>query len=369
MDMDGVTPETGADTVTSAAAKIADLGLLELESDPVETNSQAEQESENPPAQAESEPEETDNGDSEGEQEASANDDEEEPESQESEEQGEEKPSSWTLNELAEAMELTPEQVLQTIKLTATVNGESEEVTLDELQRGFQRERDTTQKSMRLAEERKALEAEREAAKAEITTRLQEATHVVQLAEQQLLSEYEGINWEELRSYDPGEYAAKRSEVNEKLQRINANKAAIAQESARIAQENALKQEQEFAKFLEEERPKLLNAIPEWADEKKAEEGKRAVAEYVLGQGYPQEILSRMDHKDVVMARKAMLYDQLQNGKPALTKKVKDVPKFVKPGAKKSKQEVGAETRKTLRSKLKKTGRAEDAIGLIETLL
>ena len=57
-------------------------------------------------------------------------------------------------------------------------------------------------------------------------------------------------------------------------------------------------------------------------------------------------------------------YDQLQQNKPD-KKKLNNLPKYIKPGAKQSKNEVNSEYRESLRRRLKKSGDIKDAVELL----
>ena len=58
------------------------------------------------------------------------------------------------------------------------------------------------------------------------------------------------------------------------------------------------------------------------------------VADYLRTIGYADnEIAAAADPRAIVMAKKAMLYDQLQASKPSVQQRVASAPKMVRPGA------------------------------------
>lgn len=98
------------------------------------------------------------------------------------------------------------------------VDGEEIEVSLEELQSGYQRQKDYTKKTQALAEQRKDYEAK--AAKLEQlqTQYLQQA----QLANELLnrdLKKFEVVDWESLKLTDPVGYVQKQIELNDVRQR------------------------------------------------------------------------------------------------------------------------------------------------------
>jgi hypothetical protein len=114
-------------------------------------------------------------------------------------------------------------------------------------------------------------------------------------------------NWEQLIAEDPQKYLAERH-AWEKKQQENLQARQIQTE---LQRRNAEQEQASKAQRVAEERTKLLGAIPEWQDPAKAAEGARAIDQYLRGAGIPAEMLGDIDHHQVlVIARKAMLYDQ-----------------------------------------------------------
>ena len=83
-----------------------------------------------------------------------------------------------------------------------------------------------------------------------------------------------------------------------------------------------------------EEQQKLLNALPEWKDPAKAKDEASAVDGYLQKAGFSeQERNGIADHRVIVVARKAMLYDQLMQQQAQATQRVEKLPPRVeKPG-------------------------------------
>ena len=124
------------------------------------------------------------------------------------------------LTEIAEALEMSPEEFAASIKTSVKVNGEEMEVSLAELQKGYQMESDYRQKTAALAEQRKAFEEQTQAKLQEISQNVEQSTSIVDMIEQQIVNEYEGIDWNALRAQSPADYAAARQDYADRLQQV-----------------------------------------------------------------------------------------------------------------------------------------------------
>jgi hypothetical protein len=120
--------------------------------------------------------------------------------------------------------------------------------------------------------------------------------------------------------------------------------------------------------MLVREHQAMLQSIPDWADKTKFDSEVADIRGFLANTGFnADEIGSLVDHRHVIVARKAMLYDKLMAGKPAVTKKVAEAPKPVKSTAPQTTKSKEAYTK--TRQELRKTGRTEYAERAIEALL
>lgn len=246
------------------------------------------------------------------------------------------------------------------------VDGEEVEVTQDELLRGYSRTQDYTRKTQALAEERRAFQSEREsvvqerATYADRLTVLEEAIKATQPPEP---------DWDKLRQSDPVRYAAEVADHTRRKEAL----AAIAEERSRVEYQQSLESQRTYAEHLQAERARLIEAIPEWADEAKAREEKDSLADYAKSSyGYTDQDLDAVtDHRIMVILRKAAAYDRLQEGQSKLAeKKVK--AKVLKPGAtpKKSKGKDKPTSRSArARQRLSETGSVDDAADALYDLI
>ncbi len=119
---------------------------------------------------------------------------------------------------------------------------------------------------------------------------------------------------------------------------------------------------------LAEEAQKLAEQIPEWNDPEEGAKGRAELAEYLQNKvGFSvEELQSAADHRLIVMARKAMLYDAKPKAQEIVKKRVLKVPKVLKPGGQRSPQQSAASTIDKLSRKAQSTGSIDDAFALLK---
>jgi hypothetical protein len=241
--------------------------------------------------------------------------------------------------------------------------GEEREVTLDELIKSYQLGTDYTKKSQAVAEERKAVEAERQ--------RIEEARYLrdqyaerLQVIEQMLNQQPETENLDHLKETDPIGYAVKVAELSQREKQL----AQVRAEQARIAEQQQREQQEQLGQVVQAESRKLAEVIPEYADPQKGEALRRELREFGLKAGFSeQELANVYDSRAVLTLYKAMQYDKLQSAKPSITKKVNEAPKVIKSGV--SQPRDGNDEMKKLKARAKQTGRVADAARAFERFL
>ena len=244
---------------------------------------------------------------------------------------------------------------------TVKVDGKEVEVTLDELQKGYSRTQDYTRKTQQIAEVRKQTEAELQAVRAE---REQYAQLLGALEAQIQQAAQPNIDWDRLYQEDPIEWVRQRE-----LMRENQEKnAAIQSEKQRLSQLSQQEQLQQRNQILQQEQEALIAAIPEWKDPKKAAAEKAMLVQFGQKAGFsPDELKNVVDHRAVVMLRKAALYDQMMSKRGQIKPVTNNGPKPAKPGAA---GRVSSNTEAMrAQQRLAKTGRVDDAADAIFKLL
>lgn len=249
-------------------------------------------------------------------------------------------------------------------KFRVKAAGEEREVTLDELIKSYQLGTDYTKKSQAVAEERKAVEAERQAVQEAKALRDQYAQRL-EMMEKMLQPQDESENLAYLKETDPIGYSVKVAEMVERDKQLNAVRA----ERERIAQQQEQERQQNLQRYVAEESQKLVAAVPEFADPSKGETLRKSIREFGKSLGFSdQELASVYDSRAVLTLYKAMQYDKLVASKPEVTKKVSQAPKVIKPGVSQP-RDSSAEELKKLKSRVKNSGRVSDAASVFERFI
>ena len=260
-----------------------------------------------------------------------------------------------------EAEAQDPEQESEPM-VTVKIDGKEVEIPLKEALNGYQRQADYTKKTQEVATERKEVEAERERIQAERNHYAQNLNRI-QAQLESGLQEQQQIDWQRLIDENPQEYL-KQTHLAQSRQAQLQQVYAEQQKLAAITQAEA---HQRHVSFLQQQQEELLAKLPDWKDEAKAKAEKTALREYLLSQGYKeQDVVAVADHKAVLMARKAMLYDQMISKANAAAKKVASVPRIEKPG---TGVNPGIDKRGAAYQRLGKSGSIDDAAAVFASLL
>ncbi len=283
--------------------------------------------------------------------------DDSEPRTEQGDDEGESDDSATT--ETADSTDELPPDFL-TRKVKQVIDGKEVELTVEEALRGYSRTADYTRKTQELAAQRKALEPEVSAVRAE---RQKYATLLAQLEQTVSASMGQEPNWTELQqSMKPDEFAVAYANWQirqNELNRITAekDKAAAAVRRDQMAQRDA---------HLAAEEAKLVEAIPEWKDATVASGDKAKLAAYATSAfGWTADDLEAVeDHRNIVLLRKAMLYDELVAKRPAVQQKIERVKAATPGSSAKPKPPVSNATK--ARQRLAKTGNVNDFAAALE---
>jgi hypothetical protein len=255
------------------------------------------------------------------------------------------------------------EEQPETPRYYVKVDGEEQEVTLDELRNGYQRQADYTRKSQALAEQRKAYEANLQAIQSE-REQYSQALEMMSAQQKNELAQYESIDWKTLKEDDPMEYMEKRLEYQETRDKI----ARVEQERQRVAAEQQQRVQQQLSEIMQTEFTKLKEALPAYADP--SSNLKNELRDYGLSLGFSQQDLDSIsDHRVVLVLHKAMLQDRAAQGTVRKAKASKPVPKVVKSGTPESKTQRSKKASQQRRERLAKTGSTRDATSVFLDLI
>lgn len=257
-----------------------------------------------------------------------------------------------------EETETDDEETEEPVKFTVKINGKDEEVTLEELQAGYMKDRDYREKTTKVSEERKAVEAEK-ARVADLAQRREEFLTESQTL-QNLIQSFivpEQAMQDMLKANDTAGYLQAKSH-NEKIQgQIAALKSRDEQVQNQITEEQ--KQALEAKRVAEQER--LFTVFPNLKDDA----NQKALGQYILSQGFaPEDVQNTLDHRLFVAMEKARLYDAIQAN--AKQKPKAHVPKVTKGEvARKGTGDVKVEKLRELATKAKRSNDINDIAAFI----
>jgi len=231
-----------------------------------------------------------------------------------------EPPKSWSDDDKAEFAKLPP-AVQKTIA-----------------QRESERDRAFTQKAEEVANQRKAAEAEREAA-AKATAAYQENLQKLALAAMPDMAEFAKLQDPTWAAQNPAEAVVLQS----KLLQFQARMGAIQQEQQRISQAQQQEQQKRQGELLAAERQKLVERIPDFADPEKGKALSGELSQFLTAKGFTaDEIGNVVDHRVVALAVNAMRLEQADAARKTAeaTRKAAEAkatpqaaPRVQKPGA------------------------------------
>jgi hypothetical protein len=203
--------------------------------------------------------------------------------------------------------------------------GQKFRVKKSELRAGYMKDADYRQKTAKVAEQYRAADQVIQ----RVTMEHQQRANHLDVFMQSLQRELVGSQPDpRLIDENPQEFLRQTAQYNQRAQLMQQ---AMAERQG-LAQQQQAMQHQRRAQMLEAEKERLSQAIPEWRDSKAQQAEQKLIADTLSKAGYrPEEIGSIADHRAVVLARKAALYDQMM----AVRSKQSPapLPKPIRPGA------------------------------------
>lgn len=228
------------------------------------------------------------------------------------------------------------------------VRGEEKDVTLDDLKKGYMMESDYRQKTSELSKHREQIEAKQR----DIDAQLEEAKTLIDL-------ELETLNspeMQELKETDPESYLKQFDKIQSKIKRLE-----------RLNEKRQIDRQAKHQELIQKEQEALLRAIPEFLDQDVMRKESEGIFKQMADVGFsPQEVNQTVDHRMFVLARKAMLFDQIQS-QNLKAKEVRQAPKVQQSGNAAVNDE--SQETKNLRAELKSTGNMQTAAKLIKSLI
>ena len=282
------------------------------------------------------------------------------------EETEEEEEADEAEEESEEPDEEDEEELLYAVK----IDGEEQEVTLDELMKGYSRQSDYTKKTQELSEGRKAIEQLYGQYNSEINAVQQERQQYISALSQVIehsvagLDAYQNIDWETLKNEDPIDYLTKKEEQSAMQNQVAYNM----QQRDQVALAQKQQQAQRREHFRLSEQHRLVEALPEWSDSDTRTQLTNDMREYAINNGFTEQDLSGLiDHRYFLTLMKAQKYDALQKS-DVKAKKVKNKPKVVRAGSPRGKKATDKKQRTVKMKRLQNTGHVDDAASILEDM-
>jgi hypothetical protein len=260
-----------------------------------------------------------------------------------------EPPTSWSTDE-KQAFSQLPPALQQTVA-----------------RRESQREAVLTQRSQEAAEARRAYDGERQAAAA------QRAEYLAGLQKMMVLAAPEAaalnnVDWVAVQAQSPAEY----TRLHAMREALKSRLGVIEQEFQQGQQQLSQYQQQQLAEVVAKEHQALGSKMPDFSDPVKGNQLRKDLGTYLRDAGgfTPQEINTAYDHRLVVLATKAMLWDrQLANTASADAKR-NNVAAQVRPPGTSQDNDRGPQTSLARQvNRFARTNSVRDAGSLIAEIL
>lgn len=277
-------------------------------------------------------------------------------------EEAEEGQAEGQLEDQQETDEVEYEEEQPKPRYKVKASGEEVEVELDELIKGYQQGADYTKKSQALAEQRKAIEAERQHLEY-VKQERQAYAQKLQALDSFLSQQNQGVNLDVLKETDPIGYAVAVAEQSQREKQL----AVVRNEQQRLAQQQQSEQQASLQNHLRQESEKLTSLIPELATPQ-GDAVRKQIRDYAKSIGWTDQELSQLyDSRAVVTLYNGMKYQQLQKSKPEVNKKLQAAPKMMRSGT--SAPPVKSSGDKQAMQRLRETGKVTDAARAFERFI
>lgn len=245
--------------------------------------------------------------------------------------------------------------------VTVMIDGKPVELTkaqIAEAKKGELRQADYTRKTMEAAEQRKAAEAEKAQAKAQreqYSRDLQQILLVNQFHDQQ------AQQWTpDMVDADPLGYIKFKMDVENRALQTQQAQAQLQQ----IQQQEQQEREQSAHEYRAQQLEMIRAKLPAWKDEAVMKREIGEIKEWLHGQEFTDADLSGMqDHRMVLLAQKAMKYEQLMAKAKTTAQQVAKAPPKVEPPGRQPVAPTDGRTEGMKR--LAKTGKVDDAAAIL----
>lgn len=238
------------------------------------------------------------------------------------------------------------------------VDGVEDQITLEEALKGYSRTADYKNKTRKLADRSREVEAE------SVATRQARDAYAEKLKLVDQALDEPAPDWVKARQeMSPEDFQEAR--IDWQLRQEERQKVQV--ERKRVAKEQDDEALQQHRAYVDSEAELLQEKIPEFAEPEKAGKMKADLFTYGGTQGFSRDEMGNIgDHRALVILNKARLYDAIQARKGKTKEKAKTSP-TVKPGGRPpgAKGAKGKKAREAARARLKESGHIDDAVAAL----
>jgi len=271
-----------------------------------------------------------------------------------------------TLQGFAEALEMSIDDFKAAVTHSFNAADEEITVTLQELEKGYQKDADYRRSTAKLANDRQQAEQDLFGRHQGYEQQNHFLSAQLQAAENIVAAELNDPRLTELRESDPAEWTARRDEIGQRLGGLRNARIQAAQAYEQFSYNNK-------AQLRAREETALLESIPDFG------KSHRATARDLLSTlGYSvPEISEVFDHRVIkgaielsgLRSEVAELRLLKEQAGDTVKRVKKDIPRLTKPGKQRGKPRIKRDNVTSLRDKARKSGKLGDAARLIETMI
>lgn len=254
-------------------------------------------------------------------------------------------------------------------RFRAKVDGKEQEISFDNLIRNYQLQQHVDNKAKAVKAQKDAIEAEHAKYREKLSDVVNQAMLVIKSQEDELITEYQAVDWAKLESTNPTQYVISQQKFRDRLSNIHAKRQELGTKYQAEVETAKKESEQKLASYYKEQSELMVAALPEWKDPAIAKTQAAELKEYILSQGFePQELEGLADHRAWLLIRKARLYDLANKETKTVTKKITTVPKVIKGKSPQGTEKKAVQQKAVLKDRAK-TGDSKAQVAFVNSLL
>lgn len=250
------------------------------------------------------------------------------------------------------------------VKIKTKVDGVESTVSLSEAVKNYQLESSVNRRFMEHAEQKKQFEQRQAQVLQAIQAKNQQLDQYLELAQAQLMGEFRGVNWDQLKQTDPVAYNSLRLEYEDRSRALSG---ALQQRNAE-RQAQAVQWKQAEEQRLKAESAKLPEIIPEWRDPKVMETEQAELRKFLMEtHRFSTEdvaAVSRSTHRAIPIIRDAWQWQKHLRKMKEVKKQVQAAPKMAAPGTQGAKGTSSDKSVRDAQGRFAQSHSLEDAVKL-----